>query len=414
MSKHASIYELPFTRNYVTTSKTQWATDTEQKHEKLIAAAQAKFNIYKQTVEDEAKTTEVDIQIQIERAKIQKELSLLAGVWNRYTELKKSVLDMKPYLNDPDPSLRELFESEYSALCDEFDTIITSTIPSVIIPPLATASLPVIMSLNAGIGGLEAALCTEDIARMYLRFAANRGWKVEEISRVEGTGGKGGGGVREVTLKLEKGEWGEEGAEVYGALQWEKGVHRVQRIPAHESQGRIHTSTVAVIVMPIYPDTVDTPLVDPKDVKIEVMRARGAGGQHVNKTESAVRMTHVPTGISVSMQDSRSQHQNRAWAWEILRARLSEKKHTEEVEARRASRRDQVKGADRSDKIRTYNFNQASLQDRLTDHRFGFTVIGLQNILDGGGLEDVITIMKRDFNERRLEALLKGEEDLDY
>nr|KIR87942.1 peptide chain release factor 1 [Cryptococcus tetragattii IND107] len=397
-------------RRYASVSLSKWATETEETHTKLIEAAEARVNVYKKVMEDEAKATDVDVKGQIERARVQKELAPLVEVWNRYLWLKQSIIDMKPFLEDSDPALREMFETEHASLCTELDTLIISTFPTVLLPPSSTASLPVVMSLNAGVGGLESALCTEDLARMYLRFATNRGWKVEEISRVEGTGGKGGGGIREMTVKFEAPQYAEEGMEVYGALQWEKGVHRIQRVPANETQGRIHTSTVAVIVLPMYPDTAEAPLVDPKDVRIDVMRARGAGGQHVNRTESAVRLTHMPTGITVSMQDSRSQHQNRTWAWEILRARLSEKKHNEEVEARRASRRDQVKGADRSDKIRTYNFNQ----DRLTDHRFGITLTGLQRVLDGEGLEDVIAMMKKDVDERRLEALLEGEEDLDY
>ncbi|OXH38549.1 peptide chain release factor 1 [Cryptococcus neoformans] len=397
-------------RGYASGLSNQWATEAEEAHAKLIEAAEARVNVYKKVLEDEAEATDIDIKGQIERAKVQKELAPLVEVWNKYLELKQSIIDMKPFLEDSDPTLREMFEAEHASLGTELDTLVTSTLPTVLLPPPSTAALPAVMSFNAGVGGLESALCTEDLARMYLRFATNRGWKVEEISRVEGTGGKGGGGIRELTVKFEPPQYAGEGMEVYGALQWEKGVHRIQRVPANETQGRIHTSTVAVIVLPMYPDTAEAPLVDPKDVRIDVMRARGAGGQHVNRTESAVRLTHIPTGITVSMQDSRSQHQNRAWAWEILRARLSEKKHNEEVEARRASRRDQVKGADRSDKIRTYNFNQ----DRLTDHRFGITVTGLQHVLDGEGLEDVISMMKKDFNERRLEALLKGEEDLDY
>jgi peptide chain release factor 1 len=174
--------------------------------------------------------------------------------------------------------------------------------------------------------------------------------------------------------------------------------------------------------MPIYPDVPEAPLVDPKDVKTEVMRSRGAGGQHVNKTESAVRLTHIPTGISVSMQDSRSQHQNRAWAWDILRARLSERKFQEEAEAKRASRKSQVKSLDRSDKIRTYNFPQVrkikqgvklTLQDRLTDHRIHFSTTGLKEILDGDGLEYVIDELRRDLNKRRMESILAGDEDFD-
>jgi peptide chain release factor 1 len=231
------------------------------------------------------------------------------------------------------------------------------------------------LSLNAGVGGSESGLFAEELARMYTRFGERRGWKSEVISQTEGPVAKGGGGLREVTIKFEPPPFTED-EQVFGLLKWERGVHRVQRVPITEQQGRVHTSTVACVVsswlcpesasqlttqvLPIYPDTADAPLVDPKDVKSEVMRSRGAGGQHVNKTESAVRLTHLPTGISVSMQDSRSQHQNRAWAWDILRARLSERKRQAEVEAKRASRQSQVASAGRSDKVRTYNFPQVS------------------------------------------------------
>ncbi|WWC66774.1 uncharacterized protein I206_100679 [Kwoniella pini CBS 10737] len=402
-------------------SEVQWCTENEKRQAKLIESARARVDMYKTTIQQDIDAT--DVQSQIARAKLQRELGPLAQVWDKYVDMRKLIIDLQPELSDPDPTLREMFISENNSLCEEIDLLLNEELPKMLLPISNTSFLPCMISLNSGVGGLESALCTEEISRMYIRFAELKGWKIEEISKVEGTGGKGGGGIRELTLKfspssssssssygIEKEQQQQEGEEIFGLMQWEKGVHRIQRIPINETMGRIHTSTVAVVVLPIYPDTEESPLVDPKDVKIDVMRARGAGGQHVNRTESAVRLTHIPTGITVSMQDSRSQHQNRAWAWDILRARLSEKKHNEEVEARRASRRDQVKGADRSDKIRTYNFNQ----DRLTDHRFGFTITGLQNILDGDGLEEVILMMKRDLQERRLEALLQGEEDIDY
>ncbi len=251
-----------------------------------------------------------------------------------------------------------MFEMEVEELNEQLDSAI-GQLPDLLLPPSETDPLALMMSLNAGVGGSEAGLFAEEMARMYIRFAEKRGWKIEVLSQTEGANGRG---VREMTIKMEPGY--SEG-EVYGLLRWEKGVHRVQRVPQTETQGRVHTSTITIVVMPIYPDAPEAPLVDPKDVKSEVMRSRGAGGQHVNKTESAVRLTHIPTGITVSMQDSRSQHQNRAWAWDVLRARLSERKHQEEIEAKRASRRSQVKGADRGDKVRTYNFPQVSTELRL-------------------------------------------------
>lgn len=256
-----------------------------------------------------------------------------------------------------------MFEMEVEELSEQLDSAI-GQLPDLLLPPSETDPLALMMSLNAGVGGSEAALFAEEMARMYTRFAEKRGWKIEVPSQTEGPNGRG---VREMTIKMEPAPYSE--GEVYGLLRWEKGVHRVQRVPQTETQGRVHTSTVTIVVMPIYPDAPEAPLVDPKDVKSEVMRSRGAGGQHVNKTESAVRLTHVPTGITVSMQDSRSQHQNRAWAWDVLRARLSERKHQEEIEAKRASRRSQVKGADRGDKIRTYNFPQVRGAGARLTHR---------------------------------------------
>ena len=187
-------------------------------------------------------------------------------------------------------------------------------------------------------------------------------------------------GTREAVLRLDRG---------YGVMKWEAGVHRVQRVAETDSAGRVHTSTAAVVVMPLRPEA-DEPLFNLSDVTVEVMRARGPGGQHVNKTESAIRLTHNPTGISVSMQDSRSQQQNREWAWDILRARLGERKQAETAEKERAARQLQVQGSDRSDKIRTYNYAQVSAasqivthgQSRVTDHRIAYTG-ALETVLDG-------------------------------
>ncbi|KAK4688876.1 peptide chain release factor 1, partial [Tremellales sp. Uapishka_1] len=388
-------------RGYASKSKIQ-CTEVEGQQAKLIETAEIRVKAYK-----DAEGAESTVQEQIERARVMKELHPLSEAWDSYLNLRQAIIDVRPFLTDPDPSLREMFTAEHASLCDQLDQLLLSLLPKLLLPASPTTSLPMVMSLNAGVGGSEAALFVEELVRMYTRFAEKRNWKIETISAVEGPAGKGGGGLRESTMKFTGRD--EEG-EVYGLLQWERGVHRVQRVPVTETQGRVHTSTVAVVVLPIYPDTPDAPLVDPKDVKTEVMRSRGAGGQHVNKTESAVRLTHIPTGISVSMQDSRSQHQNKAWAWEVLRARLSERKHDAEVERRRASRRDQVKGADRSDKVRTYNFPQ----DRLSDHRIGLTLTGLQSIMDGDGLDMVIDELKNDLESRRMECLMQGEEDIDY
>jgi peptide chain release factor 1 len=201
-------------------------------------------------------------------------------------------------MNDPDPELSEMFTAEHKSLCTQLDELVTERLPLLLLPTPAIATLPVIMSLNAGIGGAEAASCTDTLARMYLRFAQQQDWQTEIVSSVETTVGQGITGLREMTIRFLPPEWGgEEDAEVYGMLQWEKGVHRIQRIPLNDAQGRVQTSTVTIVVsrrklsklaqgsmtdqqvLPIYPDTPDAPLVEAKDVKTEVMRSRGAGGQ---------------------------------------------------------------------------------------------------------------------------------------
>ncbi|KDN52582.1 release factor [Tilletiaria anomala UBC 951] len=245
----------------------------------------------------------------------------------------------------------------------------------------------VIMEFRPGVGGQESGLFTSQVVRMYRKFAENVGWEVEELSLIpmEVNASTGGGdGVKEAIIQISA-RGGREDAEIYDRLKWEAGVHRVQRIPTTQSLGKLQTSTMAIVVLPS--DTDDggseqqkaDDVVDPKDVKTEVMRSRGAGGQHVNKTESAIRLTHLPSGITVSMQDSRSQHQNRTKAWAILRARLLDAKLREEMAANRAVRKDQVASMERSDRVRTFNFPQ----DRVTDHRLGLSLSGIDSIIEG-------------------------------
>ncbi|GMK56897.1 hypothetical protein CspeluHIS016_0307370 [Cutaneotrichosporon spelunceum] len=384
---------------------TKWFTETEKENAKILEAASAKVALFTAA---QAPKDDLTVDESIQRAKVQKDIGPLADVYASYLSARKALEDIQPHLSDPDAALRELFALELDDLRQHLDTVIAQ-LPAHLLPTPETDDLPVMLSINAGVGGSEAALFAEEMARLYTRFAELRSWRVSVLSSTEGPGGRG---LRETTMKIEPPAYAADGTDdagVYGQLRWERGVHRVQRVPQTETQGRVHTSTITVVVMPIFPDGPSAPLVDPKDVKSEVMRARGAGGQHVNKTESAVRLTHIPTGISVSMQDSRSQHQNRAWAWEVLRARLSERKHQQEIEDRRARRRSQVRGADRGDKIRTYNFPQ----DRLSDHRIGLNVTGLREIMDSDGLDAVIDALRRDFNARRLEAILAGDEDFD-
>ncbi|MDE2018676.1 MAG: peptide chain release factor 1 [Hyphomicrobiales bacterium] len=243
----------------------------------------------------------------------------------------------------------------------------------------------IILEIRAGTGGDEAALFAADLYRMYSRYAQRRGWRVEEISRSEGALG----GLKEVVAEVS-------GAGVYGRLRHESGVHRVQRVPRTESQGRIHTSAATVAVLPEAGE-VDVRL-DDADLRVETMRAGGAGGQHVNKTESAVRITHLPSGLAVVAQDERSQHRNRAKALAVLRARLLDSRRASADAERAADRRAQVGGGDRSERIRTYNFPQG----RITDHRIGLTLHTLDRVIEGDGLDEILDALAADRRARLL------------
>jgi peptide chain release factor 1 len=241
-----------------------------------------------------------------------------------------------------------------------------------------------IVEIRAGTGGDEAALFAHDLFRMYSRYLERRRWKPEVISMSEGTLG----GIKEVIFKVNA-----PGA--FGVLRWESGVHRVQRVPATENQGRIHTSAATVAVLP-EAEEVDVKIED-KDLRIDVFRAGGPGGQGVNTTDSAVRITHLPTGLEVKQQDQRSQIQNRAKAMEILRARLLDMRVSEQEAERARMRRTQVGTGDRSAKIRTYNYPQS----RVTDHRIGFSTHSLQGVMDGD-IEPLIDALKMADTEERL------------
>ncbi|KAI4293913.1 release factor [Schizophyllum commune Tattone D] len=252
------------------------------------------------------------------------------------------------------------------------------------------AALGALLELKPGVGGAEGALFCVDLERMYMRYAAEHGWQLTPVNRSETESG----GLREVLMEVRKGK---------GRGDFESGAHRVQRIPATESSGRVHTSTASVLVLPLVEEgstPTTTPLFKMEDVRIEVMRARGAGGQHVNKTESAVRLTHIPTGIVVAMQDERSQHVNRRRAFTVLTSRLLAQRLVQEAEDRRKRRNSLVSGVDRSDKIRTYNWPQS----RITDHRIGMSV-NLEPVMEGHGLETLIRALAADHEERLLEEM---------
>jgi peptide chain release factor 1 len=241
-----------------------------------------------------------------------------------------------------------------------------------LLPRDAADARGVILEIRAGTGGDEAALFAGDLLRMYQRYAESRRWKVEIVSESEGTMG----GYKEVIAEIH-------GQGVFGRLKFESGVHRVQRVPATETQGRVHTSAATVAVLP-EAEEVDI-VINEADLRIDTMRAQGAGGQHVNKTDSAVRITHLPTGLAVVSQDQRSQHQNRAKAMTVLRSRLFDMERQRLDGARAADRKAQVGSGDRSERIRTYNFPQG----RLTDHRINLTLYALERIV-AGDLDQVI------------------------
>ena len=286
-----------------------------------------------------------------------------------------------------DPDMRELAEEELARLRGELPAA-EHALSIAMLPRDSADQRPAMLEIRAGTGGDEAALFAADLYRMYERYAAEQGWRVELVS----ANASEIGGFKEVVANVA-------GTGVFAKLKFESGVHRVQRVPVTESGGRIHTSAATVAVLP-EPDEVDVQIED-KDLKIDIYRASGAGGQHVNTTDSAVRITHLPSGLVVICQDERSQHKNKAKAMQVLRARLYEKLRDEaqgiEAEARKAM----VGSGDRSERIRTYNFPQG----RVTDHRINLTLHRLPEILEGPGLGELVDALIAEDQAKRLAAL---------
>ncbi len=284
-----------------------------------------------------------------------------------------------------DEELAELARAEAEEL-EERRAAEEAILRRLLVPRDPLDDRPAVVEIRAGTGGDEAALFAADLYRMYERYAGGRGWSVEVASLSEGTLG----GLKEVVFLVR-------GPEAYGRLRYESGVHRVQRVPATESAGRIHTSAATVAVLP-EAEEVDVEI-DPSELKVDVFRSSGPGGQSVNTTDSAVRITHLPTGMVVSCQDEKSQHKNKAKALKVLRSRLLDLRVAEQEAERARERRLQVGTGDRSAKIRTYNFPQ----NRVTDHRIGYTAHRLQDILDGD-LDELIDALRVAGMEERLEA----------
>ena len=293
----------------------------------------------------------------------------------RYRAVLAELEDSRSMLDDSDAELAELARAETQELEGKLSAL-ESELAVLLTPKDPNDEKNVIVEIRAGAGGDEAALFAADLFRMYTRFAELIGWKVERLSSSETPGG----GFKEIIALIE-------GEGVWSRLKFERGVHRVQRVPSTEAQGRIHTSTVTVAVMP-EAEEVDIDI-SPGDLRIDVMRASGPGGQSVNTTDSAVRITHVPTGVVVQCQDEKSQHKNKAKAMTVLRSRLLEFEQQKAADERATERRAQVGSGERSEKIRTYNFPQS----RVTDHRAGVTLHKLGAIMEGN-LEELLDCVK--------------------
>ena len=296
-----------------------------------------------------------------------KELTPLVESYRQYRQLESQVREARELLEagGEDPEFLAMIQQESRENCQKLEEL-AENIKLLLLPKDADDEKSVILEIRAGAGGEEAALFAHSLFRMYSMYAARQGWRCEVISE----NATELGGAKELVASIE-------GAGVYSRMKFESGVHRVQRVPETETQGRIHTSTVTVAVMP-EAEEVELEL-DPKDLRIDTFRSSGAGGQHINKTSSAIRVTHLPTGMVVECQDQRSQRENKVRALTVLRSRLLQQKQAEYDEAYNAQRQSQVGTGDRSEKIRTYNFPQ----DRVTDHRIALTLRNLQGVLDG-------------------------------
>ena len=312
-------------------------------------------------------------------------LQAIRQAHDRLTRLQAELAQAREVLADQDPELSQLARHDIERLGPEIGRL-DAQLGDLLVPPDPLNDRDAIVEIRAGTGGDEAALFAADLFRMYTRFCERRGWTVELLSLSEGVLG----GLKEAVFAAR-------GSRAYGTLRYESGVHRVQRVPATEAQGRIHTSAATVAVLP-EAEEVDVKI-DDKDLRVDVFRSSGPGGQSVNTTDSAVRVTHIPSGLVVQCQDQKSQLQNKIKALEILRSRLLDRMIAEQEAERARARRAQVGTGDRSAKVRTYNFPQ----NRVTDHRIGYTAHNISDVLDGR-LDDLIDALRLAGERERLSA----------
>ncbi len=300
------------------------------------------------------------------------QLEPLVACYKKYQSNQTNLANAREMAKDSDPELREMAKEEIEQ-AEEQQEELQRQLQILLLPKDPNDNRNIFLEIRAGTGGDEAAIFSGDLAKMYQRYAEKQGWQIEIITENRGEHG----GYKEIIMRVS-------GQNVYSQLKFESGAHRVQRVPETESQGRVHTSACTVAVMPEV-DSIDEIDINPADLRVDTFRASGAGGQHVNRTDSAIRITHLPTGVVVECQDERSQHKNRARAMSLLQSRLlaaeQEKQHAEQAQTRKL----QVGSGDRSERIRTYNYPQG----RMTDHRINLTLYKLEEIMQGG-LEHVI------------------------
>ena len=319
------------------------------------------------TIEEKLSDPQVvsDMKVYSKLNKEYKSLQVIVEEYKKYKNIKSNIESAEEMLSDNDPDMQAMAKEELNTLKPQLEEV-EEQLNFLLIPKDPTDELDVIFEIRSGTGGDEASLFVGDLYKMYSKYFENNKYKVEVVSLNEGTVG----GYNKIILEIY-------GTDVYGKLKFESGAHRVQRVPKTESQGRVHTSAATVVVMPKYEiEDID---IKKDDLKVDTFRASGAGGQHVNKTESGIRFTHIPTGIVSESTDSRSQHKNREIAMQKLYQRIQEAQVEKVYSEQKAKRKSLVGSGDRSDKIRTYNFPQ----NRMTDHRINLTMYSLDKIMDG-------------------------------